>query len=91
MRVSIASGSGGFRRPIGFPTDGKVRGLRPVLQGIWVTYLEYDGLTHGTCGLGGAAADGLRVAQEIADQLWRGRCNVNDSNSRRSPPGPSTS
>jgi len=60
--------------PIGFPTDGdpairKLRRLRPVLEGIGFTYLEFEGLNHGTCGLGDASADGRRVAQAVVDCL----------------------
>ena len=51
------------------PAIRKLRRLRPVLEGIGFTYLEFEGLTHVTCGLGDASADGRRVAQAVADCL----------------------
>ncbi|TCC41363.1 alpha/beta fold hydrolase [Kribbella speibonae] len=51
------------------PAIRRLRRLRPVLEGIGFTYLEFDGLNHSTCGLGDASADGRRVAQKIAELL----------------------
>ncbi|WP_410785865.1 alpha/beta fold hydrolase [Kribbella sp. C-35] len=51
------------------PAIRPFRKLRPVLQGIGFTYLEFDGLSHASCGLGDESADGRRVAQTVADLL----------------------
>ncbi|MEV4261086.1 hypothetical protein [Kribbella sp. NPDC049584] len=51
------------------PAIRRLRKLKPVLEGIGFTYLEFDGLTHSTCGLGDASADGRRVAQAVVDCL----------------------
>jgi hypothetical protein len=51
------------------PAIRRLRKLRPVLQGIGFSYLEFDGLSHSTCGLGDASSDGQRVAQTVADRL----------------------
>jgi hypothetical protein len=40
-----------------------------VLEGTGFSYFEFDGLTHSTCGLGDASADGRRVAQTVVDCL----------------------
>jgi pimeloyl-ACP methyl ester carboxylesterase len=47
----------------------RFRKLKPVLEGIGFTYLEFDGLTHASAGLGDASADGRRVAQAVVDCL----------------------
>ncbi|WP_371405235.1 alpha/beta hydrolase [Kribbella sp. NBC_00662] len=51
------------------PAIRRFRRLKPVLEGIGFTYLEFDGLTHSTCGLGDASADGRRVARTVVDSL----------------------
>jgi pimeloyl-ACP methyl ester carboxylesterase len=51
------------------PAIRRFRKLKPVLEGIGFTYFEFDGLTHSTCGLGDASADGRRVAQTVVDCL----------------------
>ena len=51
------------------PAIRKLRRLRPVLEGIGFTYLEFGGLNHGTCGLGDASSDGRRVARAVVDCL----------------------
>jgi pimeloyl-ACP methyl ester carboxylesterase len=51
------------------PAFRRFRKLKPVLEGIGFTYLEFDGLTHASCGLGDASADGRRVAQAVVDRL----------------------
>ncbi|MFI5690552.1 hypothetical protein ACIA58_01830 [Kribbella sp. NPDC051586] len=69
------------------PAIRRLRKLRPVLQGIGFTYLEFEGLTHSTCGLGDASADGRRVAQAAVDCLVsrgdqrREECDSNSSSS----------
>lgn len=54
------------------PAIRRFRRLRPVLEGIGVTYLEFEGLTHSTCGLGDASPDGRRVAHTVCGCL--GKC-----------------
>lgn len=51
------------------PAIRKLRRLRPVLEGIGFTYLEFEGLNHASCGLGDASSDGRRVAQAVVDCL----------------------
>lgn len=51
------------------PAIRRLRKLKPVLEGIGFSYLEFDGLSHSTCGLGDESTDGSRVAQTVADQL----------------------
>ncbi|RZU19653.1 hypothetical protein EV645_1869 [Kribbella rubisoli] len=51
------------------PAIRRLRKLKPVLEGIGFTYFEFAGLTHSTCGLGDASADGRRVAQTVVDCL----------------------
>ncbi|WP_427888672.1 alpha/beta fold hydrolase [Kribbella sp. GL6] len=53
------------------PAFRRFRKLRPVLEGIGVTYLEFEGLNHTTCGLGDASADGRRVADRVTTQMLR--------------------
>jgi hypothetical protein len=53
------------------PAIRRLRKLRPVLEGIGFSYLEFDGLSHAACGLGNESADGQGVAQTVADQLLR--------------------
>ncbi|HZX07976.1 alpha/beta fold hydrolase, partial [Kribbella sp.] len=40
--------------------------------GIGVACLEFEGLNHSTCGLGDAAGDGRRVAQEVVVRIGGG-------------------
>jgi pimeloyl-ACP methyl ester carboxylesterase len=47
----------------------RLRRLRPVLEGIGFTYLEFDGLDHAACGLGDSSGTGRRVAQAVAEYL----------------------
>jgi pimeloyl-ACP methyl ester carboxylesterase len=54
------------------PAIRRFRRLRAVLGGIGVAYLEFEGLNHGTCGLGDASGDGRRVAQEVVVRLGGG-------------------
>jgi pimeloyl-ACP methyl ester carboxylesterase len=51
------------------PAIRRLRRLRPVLEGIGFAYLEFDGLTHATCGLGDPSASGRRVARAVVDCL----------------------
>ncbi|HWD84001.1 MAG TPA: hypothetical protein VG497_34100 [Kribbella sp.] len=54
------------------PAIRRFRRLRPVLEGIGVDYLEFDGLNHTSCGLGDASDDGLRVARKVLARLGAG-------------------
>ncbi|GAA1583203.1 alpha/beta hydrolase [Kribbella karoonensis] len=54
------------------PAIRRFRRLRTVLEGIGMTYLEFEGLTHSTCGLGDASSDGRRVAHTVCACL--GKC-----------------
>ncbi|HET6986742.1 MAG TPA: alpha/beta hydrolase [Kribbella sp.] len=51
------------------PAIRRLRRLRPVLEGIGFTYLEFHGLTHATCGLGDPSSNGQRVAQTVVNCL----------------------
>jgi pimeloyl-ACP methyl ester carboxylesterase len=74
------------------PAIRRLRRLRPVLEGVGFTYLEFDGLDHAACSLGDSSETGRRVTQAVAEclpgQSLRGRRRVKDSNSDSSPPGP---
>jgi pimeloyl-ACP methyl ester carboxylesterase len=54
------------------PAIRRLRKLKPVLEGIGFSYLEFEGLSHASCGLGDESADGLRVARTVADRLLGG-------------------
>ena len=51
------------------PAIRRLRRLKPALEGIGFSYLEFDGLDHSTCGLGDSSSDGRRVAQAVVDCL----------------------
>ena len=51
------------------PAIRRFRRLRPVLEGIGFSYLEFDGVNHSTCGLGDASADGQRVGRAVVEIL----------------------
>ena len=51
------------------PAIRRLRRIRPVLEGIGFTYLEFDGLSHATCGLGDPSSNGRRVAETVVDCL----------------------
>jgi len=48
---------------------GRVRRLRPVLEGIGCSYLEFDDLDHRACGLDDPSPSGQRVVQAVVDWL----------------------
>jgi len=53
------------------PAIRRQRRLRPVLEGIGFTYLEFEGLDHAASSLGDPSAEGRRVAQPVAGCLVR--------------------